>query len=223
MNAGVLTPLLLSLKVAAVATILVLPPGVLLGWFLARRDMPAKSVFETLTALPLILPPTAVGYLLLRLLARNGPLGVGTLGFDLDLLLTWKGAAAASAIMALPLVVRSARLAFEKVDPRLEAMARTLGLGRWTTFFTVTLPLARAGLLAAAILGFGRALGEFGATVVVAGNIPGRTQTLALAIFNDMQVGRDREALILVGVTVGIAFAVIWIVEVLLRSGREPA
>lgn len=223
MSGEALVPLLLSLKVAAAATAVILPPGVFLGWILARHDVRGKSVLETLTALPLVLPPTAIGYLLLRLLARNGLLGERTLGFDPGLLLTWKAAVLASAIMALPLVARTARVAFERVDPRLEAVARTLGLGRWRAFLGVTLPLARSGLLAAAILGFGRALGEFGATVIVAGNIPGRTQTLALAIFSDMQVGRDREALFLVGITVVLAFAAIWCVELLLQSGRRAA
>ena len=216
-----LVPLLVSLKVAAVATTLILPPGILLGWLLARRAMRGKAVLETMSALPLILPPTAVGYLLLRLLARDGPLGERTLGFDLDLLLTWKGAAAASAIMALPLVALTARVAFERVDPRLETLARTLGQSPARTFFWVTVPLARHGLLAATILGFGRVLGEFGATVIVAGNIPGRTQTLALAIFNDIQTGRDREALALVGVAVVLAFGAIWSVERLLRTGTR--
>jgi len=213
----VLIPLLLSLKVAFCATCLVLPPGVLLGYLLARRDFPGKSIVETLAYLPLVLPPTAVGYLLLRALARGGPLGPSSLGFDLDLLLTWKGAAVASSIMALPLVARTARGAFEQVDPRLEAMARTLGSRRLRAFCEVTLPLARKGLAAAAVLGFGRALGEFGATVIVAGNIPGRTQTLALAIFNDIQTGREDEALLLVGLTAGLAFAAVWASELLLR------
>jgi molybdate transport system permease protein len=222
-NPGPLIPLVISLKVAALATALILPPGVFLGWVLARREIPGKSVLETLSALPLILPPTAIGYLLLRLLARDGPLGERMLGFDPGLLLTWKGAAAASAIMALPLVARTSRAAFERVDQRLEGVARTLGLGPWRTFLTVTVPLARPGLLAATILGFGRALGEFGATVIVAGNIPGRTQTLALAIFNDMQVGRDREAMLLVGITVVLAFVAIWVVEALMRPKRGVA
>ena len=203
------------------ATCLVLPPGVLLGYLLARREFAGKSFVETLAYLPLVLPPTAVGYLLLRTLARDGVLGPASLGFDLDLLLTWKGAAMASAIMALPLVARTARGAFEQVDPRLEAMHRTLGVGMTRTFCEVTLPLARKGLAASAVLGFGRALGEFGATVIVAGNIPGRTQTLALAIFNDIQTGRDDEALRLVGVTVCLAFAAVWGAELLLR--RKPA
>lgn len=220
MSSEAITPLLISLKVALGATIVILPPGILLGLLLARRDFPGKSIVETMTSLPLVLPPTAVGYLLLRLFARTGPLGAESLGFDLDLLFTWKGAVVASSIMALPLVARSARVAFELVDPKLEAMGRTLGLGRVGAFTRITLPLARRGLLSAAILGFSRAIGEFGATVIVAGSIRGRTQTLALAIFEDMQIGHDREAMILIGITVVLAFAAIWSVELLLR--RTP-
>lgn len=206
-------PLLISLKVALCTTLLVVPLGTFCGLVLARRSFRGQSVVETILTLPLVLPPTAVGYVLLRLLARHGPLGPSRLGFDLDLLLTWKGAVVASAIMALPLVVRTARVAFEEVDPRLEAIARTLGLSPRATFFAVSLPLARRGLLAAAILGFSRALGEFGATVIVAGNIPGRTQTLALAIFSDLQAGDDARATLLVGVTVALAFVAVWTVE----------
>ncbi len=220
MNDGALVALGLSAQVALCATLAILPPGIALGWLLARREVPGRALLETLTALPLVLPPTAVGYLLLRLLARDGPLGERALGFDLDLLFTWKGAVLASAVMALPLVVRTARLAFEEVDPRLESMARTLGLGPLRTFAEVTLPLARRGLAAAAVLGFTRALGEFGATVIVAGNIPGETQTLALAIFSDMQVGRDSEAMTLVAITVVLAFAALWTVELLLHRRR---
>ncbi|HEX9427854.1 MAG TPA: molybdate ABC transporter permease subunit [Candidatus Polarisedimenticolia bacterium] len=223
MSASGLSPLFLSLKVALWATAAVLPPGVLLGLLLARREFRGKSLVETVTALPLVLPPTAVGYLLLTLLARNGPLGVRTLGIDLDLLFTWKGAALASSLMALPLVARSARVAFEEVDPRLEGVARTLGLGPARTFFEITLPLARRGLLAAALLGFSRALGEFGATIIVAGNIPGRTQTLALGIFSEMQLGHDPEAIRLVAVTVALAFATIYTVELLLRRRASSA
>jgi len=148
-------------------------------------------------------------------------LGERTLGFDLDLLFTWKGAALASAVMSFPLVVRTARVAFEEVDPRLEAMARTLGLGPLATFVEVTLPLARRGLAAAAVLGYARALGEFGATILVAGNIPGRTQTLALAIFSDLQLGRDDDAMKLVGITVILAFAALWTTELLVRRKRR--
>ncbi len=221
MSAEAWTALALSLRVAAVATLVILPPGVALGWLLARREVPGKALLETVTALPLVLPPTAVGFLLLRLLARDGPLGATRLGFDLDLLLTWKGAVVAAAVMALPLVARTARLAFEEVDPRLEAIARTLGLGPFATFLRVTLPLARRGVGAAAILGFSRALGEFGATILVAGNIPGKTRTLALAIFSDLQIGRDGDAMTLVAVTVVLAFAALWVTEALLGGARR--
>ena len=221
MSDAALLALGLSARVALCATLLILPPGIALGWLLARREWPGKAFLETVTALPLVLPPTAVGYLLLRLLARDGPLGERALGIDLDLLFTWKGAVAAAALMSLPLVVRTARLAFAEVDPRLEGMARTLGLGPWRAFAAVTVPLAGRGLAAAAVLGFTRALGEFGATVIVAGNIPGKTQTLALAIFSDMQVGRDAEAMTLVGITVVVAFAALWTVEILTRRGRR--
>lgn len=224
MSAATLAALVLTAKVALVATLIVLPPGIALGWVLARRAVPGKALIETLTALPLVLPPTAVGFLLLRLLARDGPFGEARLGFDLDLLFTWKGAVLASAVMSLPLVVRTARVAFEEVDPQLEGVARTLGLGPLETFLAVTLPLARRGLLAAAVLGFARALGEFGATILVAGNIPGRTQTLALAIFSDMQAGREDDAMVLVAITVAIAFLALWTTEALLRRGRgRPA
>lgn len=223
MTSNVFQPLLLSLGVALVTSLVILPLGALGGLLLARRRFIGHSLVETLLALPLVLPPTAVGYLMLRLLARDGPLGVKTLGFDLDLLLTWKGAVAASAVMSLPLVARTARVAFEEINPRLEGMARTLGFGPLRTFVTITLPLARRGLLAAALLGFARALGEFGATVIVAGNIPGRTQTLALAIFSDLQSGDDRRAMALVWVTVAIAFGAVFAVERLLRRAPERA
>lgn len=219
MSPGALEALVLSLQVASWATAVTLPPAVALGWVLARASFPGKSVVETLASLPMVLPPTAVGFALLRLLARDGPLGVETLGIDLDVLLTWRAAVLASAVMAFPLAARTARVAFEEVDPRLEAMARTLGSGRLRTAWTVTLPLARRGLLAGAVLAFTRALGEFGATIIVAGSIPGRTQTLALRIFHDIQTGRDRDAMVLAAVTMAMAFAALWSVERLLRRG----
>lgn len=225
LSAHALDALIVSLKVASFATALVLPPGILIGWTLARREFPGKGIAETLVALPLVLPPTAVGYVLLSLLAVDGPLGSGTLGFDVDLLFTWKGAVIASAIMGLPLVARTARLAFEGVDPRLEGIARTLGFPPAAVFARVTVPLARRGLAASAVLGFSRALGEFGATVIVAGNIPGRTQTLALAIFSDIQAGRGGDARSLLLLTTLLAFGGIYATERLLKrgGGRAPA
>jgi len=218
-DSGTTTVLWTTLRVAVTATVLVAPLGIGLGWALARRTFAGKSIVETVVALPLVLPPTAIGYVLLVLFSRSGVLGERTLGFDLDLLFTWRAAVLASAVVALPLVARTARTAFEEVDPRLELMARSLGLSRARTFVTVTLPLARRGLLAAVALGFGRALGEFGATVIVAGNIPGRTQTIALAIFSEIQLGETDAALRLVAITVAIAFLLMWGIERLLRRG----
>jgi molybdate transport system permease protein len=214
-----------TLRVAGLAGLLAAPVGIALGFALARRSFRGKSLVETVVALPLVLPPTAIGYLLLALFSRNGWLGERSLGFDPGLLFTWRAAVLASAVVALPLVARTARTAFEEVEPRYERMARTLGLSRTRTFLAVTLPLARRGLLAAIALGLGRALGEFGATVIVAGNIPGRTQTLALAIFSEIQLGDDAAALRLVAITVAIAFALLWLVERNLRrgSGEESA
>lgn len=219
-----LTILATTLRVALSASLLATPAGVALGYALARGGFRGKSLLETFVALPLVLPPTAIGYLLLALFARNGWLGERALGFDPGVLFTWRGAVLASAVVALPLVARTARAAFEGVDPRLERMARTLGHSRARTFLAVTLPLARRGLLAAGVLGFGRALGEFGATVIVAGNIPGRTQTLALAIFSEIQLGHTDAALRLVALTVATAFALLWLVERLLRrpAGEAP-
>jgi len=215
--------LLVTLRVAVGATILVAPVAVMAGFALARKRFPGKAAVETFLSLPLVLPPTAIGYLLLALFARSGPLGPRALGFDPDILFTWKGAVIATAVVAFPLAARTARAAFEGVDPRLERMGETLGYGRARVFRSITLPLARRGLAAAVALAFGRALGEFGATVIVAGNIPGRTQTLALAIFSDIQLGREDHALFLVGLTTVLAFAVLAIVDRLLAPPRHPA
>ncbi len=220
MDDNALTALRLSLQVASTATLLVLIPGVMLAYLLARFEFRGKSLVSALVGLPLVLPPTAVGYLLLEAFSMQGMLGREALGFDLDVLLTWKAAVLASAVMSVPLVVRTARVTFEGVDPRLEMMARTLGHGRLATFARYTLPLASKGLLAAAILGFTRAIGEFGATVTIAGNIPGRTQTLASAIFSAQQVGNDREAYFLLAVSLSVGLSAILVSEHLAR--RRP-
>ena len=180
---------------------------------LARYRGPGKSAIETLLSLPLVLPPTAVGIVLLELLARRSSLGSALAALGIEIVFTWKAVLLATMVMAFPLLVRSARTAFEEVDPRLVGIARTLGCGPSAAFFRVILPLAWRGVLAGAVLAFARALGEFGATVMVAGNIPGRTRTLALAIFNDNQIGRDDRALFLAGVTSVLAFAALWIAE----------
>jgi len=215
-DAQVWSALLVSVKVASFATLLCLPPALLIGRWLARGSKLRHGVVETLCTLPLVLPPTAVGFLLLALLGVDGPLGREGLG--LDLLLTWQGAVLASAVMAFPLVLRGARVAFEEVDPRLESMGESLGLSRWRVWTRVSLPLARRGLIAASVLGFGRALGEFGATLLVAGNLPGETQTLSMLIWEDIQLGQDGRALTLVGLTAVLAFALLFVVERLSRS-----
>jgi molybdate transport system permease protein len=169
-----------------------------------------------------VLPPTAVGIVLLELLSRRTFLGAWLAARGWDIVFTWRGVLVASMLMSFPLLVRSARTAFEEVDPHLVGLARTLGCSPLGAFRRVTLPLAWRGVLAGVALAFSRALGEFGATVMVAGNIPGRTQTLALAIFHESQLGRDDRALVLAGVTVAIAFSCLWATEWLTRSrGRR--
>ncbi|HEX8241916.1 MAG TPA: molybdate ABC transporter permease subunit, partial [Longimicrobium sp.] len=209
MNHAALRALESSVAWAGLAMLLVMVPATLVAYLLARREFRGKRVVSTLFSLPLVLPPTAVGYLLLRLFAYDGPLGRGTLGIDLDVILTWKAVVIACAVMATPLVVRTARVSFEAVDPRYEDIARTLGHGRAATFLRFTLPLAARGLLAALILGFTRALGEFGATIILAGNIPGRTQTLATAIFSAQQAGRESEANVLLIIALVAGFVAV--------------
>jgi molybdate transport system permease protein len=204
---------LFTLRVAALSTVLILPIGIAVAVGLARYRGPGKGVLETLLSLPLILPPTAVGLLLLELLSRRAPVGAWLAARGVEVVFTWKAVLVATAVMSFPLLVRSARTAFEEVDPRLVGIARTLGHGPVASFFRVTLPLAWRGVMAGTVLAFSRALGEFGATVMIAGNIPGKTQTLALAIFHDSQVGRDDRALVLAGVTVAVAFAALWLTE----------
>lgn len=213
---------LFTLGVALLSTLVILPPGIALGWLLARRRWPGKAVVETLVALPLVIPPVATGLVLLKLFGRRGPLGVFFQQvFGLEIVFTWKAVVVATAAMSLPLLVRSARVAFEEVPERLEHVARTLGAGPWRTFFAVSLPLARRGLAAGTVLAFARALGEFGATVMVAGMIPGETVTLALGIYHEVQMGNDEAALVLLGVSVGLAFAALVTSEWMLRGRRE--
>jgi len=209
---------LFTLGIALLSTLLILPPGVALGWFLARRRWAGKAVVETLVALPLVIPPVATGLILLKLFGRRGPLGVLLQNvFGVEIVFTWKAVVLATAVMSFPLLVRSARVAFEEVPQRLEGVARTLGAGPWRTFFTISLPLARRGLLAGGVLAFARALGEFGATVMIAGMIPGETITLSLGIYHEVQLGNDAAALVLLAVSVVLAFGAVALSEWLLR------
>jgi len=207
-----------TLGVSTLATALILPPALLVAWLLARHRWPGQSLVETLVALPLVLPPVATGFLLLRAVGRRGPLGRALDGLGLDVVFTWRGVVLAMAVMSFPLLVRGARVAFAEVDPRLEQMARTLGAGPARVFLTVTLPLAARGILGGTLLAFARAIGEFGATIVVAGNIPGRTTTLSLAIYQLIQLGRDDGAFRLLVAATVIAFAAVWLHEALLRQ-----
>jgi molybdate transport system permease protein len=214
----VLQVTLFTLGVAILGTLLILPPGIALGWVLARRDWPGKAVVETLVALPLVIPPVATGLILLKLFGRRGLFGrffEQTLG--IEIVFTWRAVVLATGVMAFPLLVRTARVAFEEVAPRFEEAARTLGAGPWDVFWTVALPLARRGLVAGCVLAFARALGEFGATVMIAGMIPGQTITLALGIYQEVQLGRDNEALKLLAISAVLALAAVWLSERLLR------
>ncbi|HEX6901960.1 MAG TPA: molybdate ABC transporter permease subunit [Thermoanaerobaculia bacterium] len=206
---------------ASLSTLLILPFGILAAWFLARYRFPGKPLVETLLALPLVMPPVATGLILLKLLGRRGPVG-GPLheGLGLDIVFTWRGVVAAMAVMSFPLLVRSARVTFEGIDPLLEKSARTLGAGPLRVFFRVTLPLASGGVAGGTLLAFARALGEFGATILVAGNIPGRTTTLPVAIYNLVQLGRDGDAFRLLSWSVALAFTAVWISEAFLRRRR---
>jgi molybdate transport system permease protein len=207
--------------VSALSTLAILPFGLAIAWLLARRQWPGKSIVETVVSLPLVLPPVATGLILLRLLGRRGPVGAflhNTLGWDV--VFTWRAVLVSLAVMSFPLLVLSARVAFEGVNPRLEQIASTLGAGPWRVFHSVTLPLASRGVIAGILLAFARALGEFGATIMVAGNIPGRTTTLSLAIFQSVQLGQDEHAFILLAISTVLAFAAVWTSASLMRRRK---
>ena len=200
-----------TLAAALGATLLALAPGVALAWLLARRSFAGKSLVETLVSLPLVLPPVATGFLLLALFAPTGPLGRPLEAAGVEIVFTWRAVVLAMAITGLPLLVRAARAGFEQVDPRYERIAATLGAGPLRVFVTISLPLAAPSLAAGAVLAFARSVGEFGATIMVAGNIPGRTTTLAVAIYAFVETGRDRDALVLVAIALVLAFLALWV------------
>jgi len=221
MEVDLLRTLRLSLGVATAGTLLILPFGLFLGWLMARRSWRGKILVETLVALPLVIPPVATGLILLWLFGRHGWIGrwlYETWGWDI--VFSWYAAVLAAAVMAFPLLVRSCRAAFAEVNPRLEQVAHTLGAGPWRTFFTITLPLASRGVAAGILLAFSRALGEFGATVVVAGNIPGKTATLSLSIYSLIEMGRDGEAFVLMSMSIALAFAAVVAGELIYRKRR---
>ncbi len=211
MNWSALT---LSLQVTIVATIILFVVGLVLGVLLARFRIPGQIIFETIIFLPLVLPPSVIGYFLLLTLGRGSPV---VEWFHINLLFTWQAAAIASALVGLPLMIQSARTAIANVDQVLENAARTLGSSELEILWRVTLPLARRGVLAGLILGGARALGEFGATLMVAGNIPGQTQTLPLAIYDAVQARRYEQAQMMVVVMTAVAFVGLWCVRQLKR------
>lgn len=194
-----------TVALAALATLVMLPPGVALAWLLARRRFPGRAVLETLVSLPLVLPPVATGYLLLRLLGPRGPIGGWLARVGIEVVFTWRAVVVAMAVMGLPLLVRAARAGFEQVDRRYEQIAATLGAGPARVFFTVSLPLARRGVLAGALLGFSRALGEFGATIMLAGFLPS-TRTIAVAIWRYTETGQESAVMAMLAVSATIAF-----------------
>jgi len=210
-----------SLSVGLASTLLILPFGIALAWLFARKEWPFKSVLETIVLLPLVMPPVSTGLILLKIFGRRSPVGQWLYERGVEIVFNWKGVLIAMAVMSFPLLVRSVRTSFAEVDPRLEQIAATLGASSLRVLFVITIPLAYKGIVAGALLAFSRALGEFGATILLAGNIPGQTQTLSLAIYNFIQLGKDPEAYSLLGITVALAFLFVWSSEWLLRSSKK--
>ena len=214
--------LFFTVKVSLLSTVLILPVGTGLAWWMSRYKGPGKSVLETLIALPIVMPPVATGLILLKLLGRRGILGHFFYQFaQFEIVFTWRAVVIAMAVMSFPFLVRSAQTAFESVNPRLEQMARTLGVGPLKVFFTITLPLASHGIIAGSVLAFARALGEFGATILVAGNIPQKTSTLSLSIYQFIQLGKDSDALRLMAVSILLSFTAVWISQWFLKKSKS--
>ena len=221
MNAETLSALSLSVRVAVLATLVNAAVGIPLAYVLARRRFRGRALVDLVVTLPLVLPPTVTGYYLILLLGRRGWLGApvyAATGWSIAF--TWYAAVVAATVMALPLLVRTARAAIDSVDRSLEQAAHTLGRSEWRTALEVTLPLARNGILAGLVLAFARALGEFGATLMLAGNIPGRTATVPLAIYTAVQTGEEHAALVLVGLLTVLSCIVLVIAN---RLGARAA
>lgn len=204
---------------AGLSTLAILPPGLLLGWLLARRRFPGAGLVEAMVSLPLVMPPVATGLLLLRLLGRRSPVGRALDALGLDIVFTWKAVVLAMAVMSFPLLVRAVRAGIEQVDERYERVAATLGAGPLRILLSVTLPLAMRGVIAGALLAFSRALGEFGATIMVAGSIPGETMTLAVGIYDFVETGREEAAMPLLTVSLALSFGAVLVSNVLARRG----
>lgn len=210
-----------SLSVGLASTLLILPFGIATAWLFARKEWPLKSVLETIVLLPLVMPPVSTGLILLKIFGRRSLVGQWLYDRGVEIVFNWKGVLIAMAVMSFPLLVRSVRTSFSEVNPRFEQIAATLGATSLRIFFVITIPLAYKGIIAGALLAFSRALGEFGATILLAGNIPGKTQTLSLAIYSFVQLGKDSAAYTLLGITVALAFLFVWCSEWLLGSAKK--
>ena len=212
----------LTLQVAVVGTAINLPVALCVSWLIVKRRIRGRLVVDALVSLPLAVPPVVVGYALLLLLGKNGALGGLLDRLGIEVVFTWFAAALAAAVVSFPLMARSIMIAMGEVDERLEMAARSLGAGALRAAFTITIPLAYRGILAGTLLGFVRAVSEFGATIIVAGNIPGKTQTLPLAIYSRVIAGDDALAIRLIAVSVGLAVATLLLHNRLLgRTRRE--
>ncbi len=205
------TPLMLTLKVAFCATLVSSALGIVIARWMQFGHRWSSDWIDALLTLPMVLPPTVLGYYLIVIMGRRGALGAWLQNhLGVSLMFTWQGAVLAAAVAALPLVLKSARAAFESVDEQFEQAARTLGASEWSIFLRISLPLAWRGILAGVMLSFARAMGEFGATLMVAGNLPGRTQTLSTAIYSAVQAGQDQQANLLVGIASAVCFLILF-------------
>ena len=214
-----LTPLWLTLKVAVLATALAGLVGIALGWWMARKRFPGHALADSFLMLPMVLPPTVLGYYLIVVVGRNGVLGrYLDQWFGINLMFTWQGAVIAASIVSLPLIYKAARAAFEDADPRMALAARTLGAGELEIFLRISLPLAGRGVAAGLMLAFARAMGEFGATLMIAGNLPGKTQTLSIAVYDAVQAGNDAQALWLTLLISAVCMFVLVVSSRLLQS-----
>ena len=204
-------PIFLSIRVALLATVIAFFLGVFFAYLLTKKKVPGKNIWETILILPMILPPSIVGYLLLKVFGKRGPIGAFLLDtFGIQIVFTWIACVIAATVVALPLMYQNAKGAFQSVDPSYELAAKTLGSSSFKVFRTVTFPLSGPGIVSGIVLTFARALGEFGATLMLAGNIPGKTQTIPTAIYYAVVVGKDEKATMLVLIMVLFSFALVF-------------
>lgn len=215
------SPLELSLRVAGMATAISFVAATLTAWLLARKKGPLPALLDALCTLPMVLPPTVLGYYLILLVGRRGLLGQWLADMGINLVFSWQGAVVAATVVVFPLIYKSARASLEQVDRHLEDAARTLGASEWRIFIGVSLPVAWKGIFAGIMLAFARGMGEFGATLMIAGNIPGKTQTLALAIYDAFQAGNDAQAAWLVVITSAVCISLLMAAELLLKLKRR--